>query len=195
MWLGWLMSVHISRNLPFWSNTWMRLFPRSATYTRPFLSMAIECGRLNSPGSFLAVLAPSHQELAVLVWYLHDAAVVVPVAQQKRPVGQPRDVRRAAEYAPGSVPISCFTPRSSAASSRRSRTSKICCVLSSTIQTLCSGSYGLIAAECGPNCLPGFSGPGRCRRTANPTGSTPRAPYRSRRRRRWRCAFARSSAR
>src|ERR1700730_6162378 len=42
--------ILISRsNVPSESNTWIRLLPRSATYTFPLASEVIECGVLNCP--------------------------------------------------------------------------------------------------------------------------------------------------
>src|SRR5438046_10562159 len=49
------MSGHWSRNLPFSSKIWIRLFDRSATYTFRLRSISIECGRLNCPGPFPGV--------------------------------------------------------------------------------------------------------------------------------------------
>ena len=38
-------------NAPLLSNTWIRRFSRSATYTFPWASVTIECGTLNWPGA------------------------------------------------------------------------------------------------------------------------------------------------
>jgi hypothetical protein len=41
--------VMVRRCFPSGSKTWIRRLPRSATYTLPFASEAMECGVLNSP--------------------------------------------------------------------------------------------------------------------------------------------------
>ena len=48
--IGRRMFGHWSRNFPFSSKIWTRELARSAMYTRRLRSIAIECGRLKSPG-------------------------------------------------------------------------------------------------------------------------------------------------